>query len=107
MATKRGNGRDGEHVIDPMLAFRTLQGPQHFITDNYVSSPPALIIVDETGAVWTLGFNPGEAPRGEFAFDVLRDGKDTGVFASRIERRNGRIRAFTKDGWKIWNGRTF
>ena len=93
------------NFIDPMHQLRRLQGEQHFITDNYVSSPPALIIADETGAVWTLGFNRGEAPSGEFAFNVLRDGINTGEFASRIERRNGRIRCFTKDGWKVWNGR--
>jgi hypothetical protein len=90
-----------------MRAFRKLDVPQFFITESYVSSPPALRIIDETGACWTLGFTLGEAPRGEFAFDVLRDGKNTGVYASRIERRNGRIRAFTKDGFKVWNGRSF
>jgi hypothetical protein len=47
---------------DPMFQLRRLHGEQHFITDNYVSSPPALIIVDDTGAVWTLGFKGGEAP---------------------------------------------
>jgi hypothetical protein len=89
------------------LQFQTLQGPQTFVTDNYVSSPPALIIVDESGAVWTLGFNRGAPPSGEFAFDVLRDGVSVGEFASRIERRAGRIRCFTRDGWKIWNGHSF
>jgi len=91
--------------LDPMAALRKRQGEQCFETENYVSSPPALWIIDETNACWTLGFNPGEAPSGEFAFNVLRDGINTGVFASRIERRNGRIRCFTKDGWKVWNGR--
>lgn len=90
-------------LLDPMAAVRKIQGPQQFITENYVSSPPALWIVDETGAAWTLGMKEGAAPRGEFAFDVLRNGENTGVIASRIERRNNRIRAFTKDGWKIWN----
>jgi hypothetical protein len=32
---------------------------------------------------------------------------ETGEFASRIERRNGRIRIFARDGWKIWNGKSF
>ncbi len=93
--------------ISGALAFQRRQGEQTFVTDNYVSSPPALIIMDERGAVWTLGFNRGEAPHGEFAFNVLRDGVNTGEWASRIERRNGRIRCFTKDGWKVWNGHSW
>lgn len=82
-------------------------GEPTFETENYVSSPPALWIVEADNSCWTLGFAAGNAPRGEFAFNVLRDGVNTGEFASRIERRNGRIRCFTKDGWKVWNGRLF
>ena len=94
---------------------------QTHITEEYVVSPPALTIIDETGAVWTLGFQMAaptsalmqrytthwEAPMGEFAFDVLRNGQPTGEFASRIERRKGKIRVFTRDGWKVWSGRSF
>lgn len=87
---------------DPMAALRK-RTEHNFETENYVSSPPALWIVDETNTTWTLGFNPGEGPRGEFSFNVLRDGRNTGVWASRIERRNRRIRCFTKDGWKTWS----
>ena len=90
-----------------LLPFMRRQGEQTHITENYVSSPPALTITDETGAVWVLGFRRGEAPKGEFAFNVLRDGQDTGEMASRIERRNGRIRIFTAAGWKRYNGFTF
>lgn len=92
---------------DPMAAIRKRQGEATFTTDNYVSSPPALWIVEADNSCWTLGFNPGDGPRGEFSFNVLRDGVNTGEFASRIERRNGRIRCFTKDGWKVWNGRSW
>lgn len=83
---------------------------QTHITESYVSSPPALIIVDEVGDVWTLGFTTahhGIGPNGEFSFNVLRNGVDVGEIASRIERRNGRIRIFTKDGFKRWTGRHF
>jgi len=84
---------------------------QTHITEEYVSSPPALRILDETGAVWTLGteyVQPGRgAPCGEFAFNVLRNGVDCDEFASRIERRRGRIRIFTATGWKHWTGRSF
>jgi hypothetical protein len=90
-----------------------------FITDSYVSSPPAAWIVDSTGAVFELGqkryVDPvgtfrdkySTDPRGEFAFNVLVNNIDTGEFASRIERRNGRVRIFTANRWKVWNGRSF
>jgi len=91
-----------------ILPFMVQQGPQQHITEAYVSVPPALTITDEEGAVWTLGFtNARDAPRGEFAFDVLRNGLPVGEFASRIERRDGRVRIFTPSGYKRWNGRTF
>ena len=79
-------------------------GDQHFITEAYVSVPPALTIIDDTGAVWTLGFRSARtdaAPRGEFAFNVVCNGRDTGVMASRIERHRQRIRAFTRQGWQL------
>ena len=83
---------------------------QKHITENYVSVPPALHITDEGGNVWTLGFTtaPKEmSPDGEFAFPVLCNGHRIGEIASRIERRNGKIRAFTKNGWMKWTGRSF
>jgi len=83
---------------------------QTHITESYVSTPPALLIVDERGDVWTLGTSYArmdESPSGEYAFNVLRSGVDTGVYASRIERRNGRIRAFTRQGWRTWSGQSF
>jgi hypothetical protein len=79
---------------------------QSHVTEAYVSSPPALVVVDESNTVWTLGADhvkpEAGAPRGEFAFEVLRNGVPTGEFASRIERRRGRIRIFTRTGWKTW-----
>lgn len=79
-------------------------------TENYVSSPPAAQITDAGNNVWSLGYRfaqPAGRPAGEFAFNVLRNGFDTGEYASRIERRFGKIRIFTATGWKIWSGRTF
>jgi hypothetical protein len=83
---------------------------QLFITEPYVSTPPALWIHDERGDVWTLGTEyqqQRDAPNGEFSFNVLKNGLETGCYASRIERRNGKIRAFTRQGWRIWNGQSF
>ena len=93
-----------------MLPYMKLQGEQTHITEEYVSSPPALIILDECGDVWTLGMWVGRrdnAPDGEYAFNVLRNGIATGDFASRIERRQGKVRIFTRDGWKRWSGQSF
>jgi hypothetical protein len=83
------------------------QGEQTHITENFVSTPPALFIKDERGDVWALGLQQVPGPRGEFAFPVVRNGIELGEFASRIERRNGKIRVFTLNGWKQWTGRTF
>lgn len=93
-----------------MFPFMRLQGEQQFITENYVSVPPALTILDKRGAIWTLGFDIGpkdRSPKGEFAYNVLRNGMETGEIASRIEMRDGRIRIFTRDGWKRWTGLSF
>lgn len=100
-------GLPPEEFVHP---FMVVQGEQGHITESYVSVPPALHITDEVGARWTLDFatQPKEkSPKGEFAFYVLRDGVNTGEIASRIERRNGKVRCFTKHGWKNWTGRTF
>ena len=80
---------------------------QTHITENYVSSPPALVIVDETGAVWTLGMQMLPGPRGEYGFPILRNGQPVGEVGSRIERRGGKIRIFTVNGWRRWNGNSF
>lgn len=87
--------------------YMKLRGEQYFETENYVSTPPALIVLEGNGIVWSLGFNRIFGPRGEYAFDVLRNEVWVGEWASRIERRAGRIRIFTIDGFKTWNGRTF
>ncbi len=93
-----------------IMPFMVLQGEQRHITESFVSVPPALTITDEVGAVWTLGFVTApkeQSPAGEFAFNILRDGIDTREIASRIERRNGKVRIFTRHGWKQWTGRAF
>ena len=83
---------------------------QTFVTEEYVSTPPALWIHDARGDVWTLGMQfarMSDAPNGEFAFNVLRNGQDMGEFASRIERRKGTVRIFTRQGYKSWSGQSF
>jgi len=87
--------------------FMVRHGEQTHVTEDYVSSPPALTITDERGDLWCLGFKGGRVQGGEFAYSVLRNGVDTGEMANRIERRGGRIRIFTSDGWKRWTGTAF
>lgn len=92
---------------DQFQPWMVVEGEQAHVTESSVSVPPALHVTDERGARWTLGFRaaPGElAPAGEFAFRVLRDGLDTGEWASRIERRGGQVRIFTRHGWRRWLG---
>lgn len=105
MATKGRDGRDGVDVKS--LSYMLPSKAQTHITENYVSSPPALIIVDEANNVFTLGFQQMAGPRGEYGFPVLINGQPTGEVASRIERRDGKIRIFTDTGFKRWTGRSF
>jgi hypothetical protein len=83
---------------------------QTHVSETYTATPPALFIIDEANNHWTLGFiyqRLRDSPGGEFSFNVLLNGKDTGEFASRIERRSGKVRIFARGGFKIWNGRSF
>lgn len=96
--------------LEQLMPFIRPQGEQRHITESYVSVPPALIITDEHNCIWTLGLNTaprGKSPDGEYAFDVLMNGRNMGEVASRIERRGGRVRIFTREGWKQWTGTTF
>jgi len=93
-----------------LLPFALPKAEQSHITEAYVSVPPALFITDERNDIWTLGFMTApraKSPDGEFAFDVLRNGKWTGECASRIERRAGKVRIFTDRGWLTWHGTHF
>jgi hypothetical protein len=112
--------KDGETVLaelglpdqagEKIQVYMTRPGPQVHVTESYVSVPPALTITDEVGAVWTLGevrAAKEQSPEGEFAFKVFRDAVFTGEIASRIERRSGKIRVFTRHGWRRWLGREF
>lgn len=80
--------------------FMVRSGEQKYVTESYVSIPPALIITDEAGNIWTLGFKMGPVSGGEFTFNVLCNGFDTGKFANRIERRRDQIRIFGPNGWE-------
>jgi len=95
-------------ALRKLLPFVTPRKEQVHITESYISVPPALIITDEYNQVWTLGMSvapQGKSPDGEFAFPILRNGFEVDCIASRLERRNGKVRAFTRDGWRTWSNR--
>ena len=56
-----------------MLPYMRLQSEQTYITEEYVSSPPALVIIDDYGAVWTLGLHMA-APTDALKERIRRDG---------------------------------
>ena len=87
--------------------FMKPQGPHMPITEAYVTCPPALVIRDDEGALWTLGFDQGEWRTGEFEYDVVRNAVPTGEHACRIEFRQRKVKIFGSAGWRTWNGRTF
>lgn len=72
-----------------------------------VCIPPALVIRDKEGNLWTLGFDQGGWRTGEFEFDVVRNGRKTGEFACRIEYRAGKVRIYGADRWRVWTGTRF
>ena len=84
--------------LDGVSYFRSHQ------TESYVVIPPALIITDERGDTWSLGTEYTI----DMEFNVIRNDRSTGEFASRIEYRRGHgVRIFGKAGWRVFNGRTF
>jgi hypothetical protein len=67
-------------------------------TESYVTIPPALVITDSDGAIWTAGF---KFINGEF--NVLRNDVDTGEFAERVEYHNGVVRLYGKAGRRVFS----
>jgi hypothetical protein len=84
---------------------------QFYETEPYVAVPPALYITDAANNVWTLGYSYcalSNGPKGEYAFNVLRNRIDMGVFTSRIECNGKRVRILQRGGtWLYWNGKSF
>jgi hypothetical protein len=76
-------------------------------SENYVAVPPAHLITDFDGAMWTFG-PEYELKNGLFEFNVLRNDIDTGEVAHKIER-SGRVVTIYGYGYgrKRWTGRTF
>jgi hypothetical protein len=75
-------------------------------SENYVRIPPALMITDDRGDVWSIG-NEYVQNGWRLFWNVLRNDKDTGEMAEYVEFNKGRVRIFSPSGPKIWNGRSF
>lgn len=71
-----------------------------------VEIPPAQLITDELGGMWTLG-TEYEVRDGNFEFNVLRNDVDTGEMAAKIVYRQGRVWLYGRDGRRWWTGRGF
>lgn len=81
-------------------------------TENYVSSPPALFIrTDDGSSIFALGlqeFSHHKGGRGGmYHYNVLRNGRETGEWACRIEKHGGRVSIYTPEGRKRWTGKVF
>lgn len=88
--------------------FGTLMGStyrRHNKTETYVEVPPALIITDERGDVWSLGLQyvfHGQ----RLLYNVICNDLDMGEMAEKIVF-DGRVKIYGAERWKIWNGRAF
>lgn len=71
-------------------------------TESYVTIPPAFLITDSDGAMWTFGSEYSQH-NGEFEFAVMRNDVDTDEVAKRIEYSKGRVRIFGHYGWKTFS----
>lgn len=90
-----------------IFPFMRPRGEHMPVTESSVSIPPALVIQDSEGALWTLGFDQGGWRTGEYEYDVVRNGKKTGEKACRIEYRSGKVRIYGADRWRVWTGTRF
>lgn len=91
-------------------AYAVRDGEQVHITETEVTSPPAAHLDDLYGATWCLGYScgiKGRSPRGQFCYNVLRNGREVGEMASVIEIKAGVVSIYTETGWKRWSGHSF
>jgi hypothetical protein len=68
-------------------------------TESYVVIPPAHLITDSDGAMWTFGFKYD----GYGEINVLRNDVDVGEFAQKIEYRKGVVRLFGRAGTRVFS----
>lgn len=76
-------------------------------SESYVEIPPAFVITDTQGGMWSLGTKFITAPSGNLEFNVIRNDLDLDEYAQKIVYQRGRVRIFGRHGWRVWNGRAF
>ena len=94
---------------DSRLLTGTINGARYVRenrTERDVEIPPAFMITDETGAMWSFGTEYA-LHNGHYEFNVIRNDVDTGEVASKIVYRGGVVTIFGRDGWRRWSGRSF
>ena len=75
-------------------------------SESGLEIPPAFMITDSDGAVWTFGshYNPERyAANCVLEFNVLRNDIDTGEFASRIVYDRGVVKLYGRDGQRSFS----
>jgi hypothetical protein len=75
-------------------------------SERDVEIPPAYLITDDVGAMWSFGTNYA-IHNGEFEFNVIRNDVDTGETAKRIVYRGGVVTIYGSAGRRRWTGRSF
>jgi hypothetical protein len=99
-----------KRLCDSVLLTGTVNGARYErenCSEEYVEIPPAYLITDETGAMWSFGTEYATGRDRHFEFNVLRNDVDTGEMASRITYRSGKVRIFGSAGWRTWTGKYF
>lgn len=76
-------------------------------SERDVEIPPAFLITDEAGGMWTFGNEYVEPVGGVFEFSVKRNDIDTGETAYKIAYRRGIVTIYSRNGRKRWSGRSF
>jgi hypothetical protein len=99
-----------EFLFDKNLLTGTAHGLRYERQDpseNYVCVPPALLVTDYDGGMFTLG-NEYVINNGLMEFNVLRNDVDTGEIAHKIEY-SARVVTIYGYGYgkKRWSGKSF
>lgn len=73
------------------------------VSENGTEVPPAYLITDSEGGMWSLGNEYAYKKDGYLEFNVIRNNVDMDVVAEKIVYKDGRVWIFGSDGWKHWS----
>lgn len=73
------------------------------VSENGTKIPPARVITDSQGGMWTLGAQYTEPHRGEYEWNVLRNDVDMDEQAKCIAMENGVVTIYGWYGKKRWS----